>query len=215
MENLEVIQKQKDFFHGNHAGCAFAAKASGDPDKFGWRRVIVGLDTSSIDHVIQAAIADPNISTLSMIFPNVNTEEQLLSFLQILETSKFIVLERRFLFENSICLGFRVTVDPFISRVSGFGTFSFLPKTRQAPFVEIAFRVKARPPYEKVMKKSHPGVIHLADMYMLGMGDEKFKSLWAATMHKVAEILGHKPNLKSAAKTTFAIPEELYIKQTQ
>jgi hypothetical protein len=84
-----------------------------------------------------------------------------------------------------------------------------LPKTRQTPYTEISFRVKPKPEYRKVMKPSHADTLHLADMYMHGIDDDVFKKLWGSSLARVASILGHKPNLKSAAKTTYAIP--LYL----
>ena len=94
--------------------------------------------------------------------------------------------------------------------MTGFGNFNFLPKTRQSVFTEIMFRSKARPPYEKVMKKTPEGIIHLADMDMKGMSDNKFKSLWYGSFDNTESVLGHKPDLKSAAKTTFAVPLSMW-----
>lgn len=79
-------------------------------------------------------------------------------------------------------------------------------------FTELTFRTKARPQYKKVMKEAPPGVLHLADMDMKGMGENKFKSLWFGSFDNTEKILGHKPDLRSAAKTTFAVPVSLWKK---
>jgi hypothetical protein len=60
------------------------------------------------------------------------------------------------------------------------------------------------------MKEAPQGVIHLADMDMKGMNENKFKSLWYGSFDRTEEIIGHKPDLRSAAKTTFALPRSLW-----
>ena len=97
--------------------------------------------------------------------------------------------------------------------VSGFGNFDFFPRTRQAVFTEIVFRSKPRPVYDWVMKETAPGVVHLADMDMRGMQENKFKAIWYGSFDSTEKVLGHKPDLKSAARTTFAIPLDLWLNQ--
>ena len=119
-------------------------------------------------------------------------------------------LEEEKRYRGRICLGFRLQVGELSSWLSGFGGFDFLPKTRQAVFTEIVFRTKSRPQYDWVMKETPEGVIHLADMDMKGMGEHKFKSLWHGSFATTEEVLGKKPDLRSAAKTTFAVPYKLW-----
>ena len=111
-----------------------------------------------------------------------------------------------------ICVGLRVVSGSERSWVTGFGNFDFLPKTRQAPFTEIIFRSKPRPDYDSVMKEAPAGVLHLADMDMKGMRENKFKALWFGSFDKTEAVLGHKPDILSAAKTTFAFPKALWLK---
>ena len=56
------------------------------------------------------------------------------------------------------------------------------------------------------MKEAPENVLHLADMDMKGMGENKFKALWYGSLDNTEKVLGHKPDLRSAAKTTFAVP---------
>jgi hypothetical protein len=58
------------------------------------------------------------------------------------------------------------------------------------------------------MKVSPEGVIHLADMDMLGIPEVEFKKLWKASHEKTAAVLRHEPDFRSAAKTTFILPLE-------
>lgn len=60
------------------------------------------------------------------------------------------------------------------------------------------------------MKESEKGVLHVAHMDMQGMRENKFKALWYGSMNHVEEILGRSSDLRSKAKTTFAIPTNLY-----
>jgi hypothetical protein len=119
-------------------------------------------------------------------------------------------LEQKEEFDDSMCLGYRVAVGDLTSWMTGFGPFAFLPKTRQAPFTEIIFRSKPRPQYDWVMKEAPPDLIHLADMDMKGMAEEQLRSLWEGSLTNTESVLGSKPNLRSAAKTTFAIPLRLW-----
>ncbi len=211
MINEQTIKREQiEFFKKHQTGCSFAALAAKNPQKYGWIQSIVGIDTYLIENEIHAAIENPGVTTVSLIFPEVVSARSLTRLVDVLQSCPCMLLEQRTLYENSICFGFRVKVGTITSWVSGFGKFSFLPKTRQAPYTEIAFRVKRRPHYDWVMKESPPNVIHLADLDMLGLSKAIFQNLWNNSLSKTAELLGHRPDLRSAAKTTFAIPKEIY-----
>jgi len=60
------------------------------------------------------------------------------------------------------------------------------------------------------MKEAPLGVIHLADMRMHGMSENKFQSLWYGSFDNTERVIGHKPDLRSAAKTTFAVPVSMW-----
>lgn len=109
---------------------------------------------------------------------------------------------------GAMCLGYRMQVGDLKSWVTGFGNFDFLPKTSQAPYAEITFRTKPRPNYDYVLKEAPPGVIHLADMDMRGMQETQLRALWDGSFRNTERIIGQKPDLRSAAKTTYAIPKE-------
>ena len=198
-----------EFYQEGRAGCIFAAVAAENPDKYGWVQKIVEVDSNVIEHEIQDAINANSVTTLSLIFPSVTTAGDLVSLVNELKLCPSVILEENCEFEGFRCLGFRVRVGDSLSWVSGFGNFKFLPETRRTPYAEITFRVKPRPDYEWVMKKSPENVIHLADLDMLGLSRQHFEKFWERSLENTANILGHEPDNKSAAKTTFAIPEEL------
>ncbi len=210
MQEQTIIEAQLEFFRKGGAGCLFAAYAAREPARFGWKLTVSDVGKDEIERLIQSAIASPDVSTQSIIFPSVLKWEDLKTLLRVFREVPSISVGQKEEFASSMCVGYRITVGEFMSWVTGFGGFDFLPKTRQSVFTEITFRSKARPPYEWVMKEAPPGVIHLADMDMKGMGENQFKSLWYGSFAKVEDILGMKPDLRSAAKTTFAIPIDLW-----
>jgi len=206
----EILKKQLDFYRNRKAGCIFAAIVARNPKRYGWNHVILNeANHNEIDNIISKSI-DSSSSTLSLLFPNVISNNEFLNFIQELSKSKYIILEQNIIYESMHCLGFRVKINDTLSWISGFGNFSFLPKTRQTPYTEIVFRIKPRPFYEWHMKAPIKNVIHLADMDMLGTSKRIFKKWWKDSLKNTRKVLGHSPNLLSAAKTTYSIPVELF-----
>ena len=213
MRKKTIIETQLEFYRKGKAGCLFVAHAAGNPAKFEWRLSVCKIHKDDIEKLIQSAIELPDISTQSMIFPSVVTDQDLKELLWVLQETPSVVLEQQKEFEGAVCLGYRAKVNHLKSWMTGFGNFDFFPKTRQSVFTKIMFRSKPRPHYKKMMKKSPEGIVHLADMDMKGMSDNKFKSLWYGSFDNTENILGHKPDLKSAAKTTFAVPLSMWRKE--
>lgn len=211
MQKQDVINAQLDFYRQAHAGCLFAAHAARNPHEFGWDLSVDDkVSAESIEGVLRSAISSKNVSTQSVIFPSVQTQDDLRELLFVLCEMPLILLEQREIFKDSLCLGYRLRIRDVSSWISGFGNFDFLPKTRRAHFTEITVRVKTRPHYDWSMEEHPEGVVHLADMDMRGMSENQFKSLWYGSFHQTEKILGSKPDLRSAAKTTFAVPIGLF-----
>lgn len=206
----KIIEDQLVFYRKGDAGCLFAAHAAADPNKFGWYLSVCDVDQEKIEAVIQEAIDDEKVSTQSIIFPKVLNWEDLKQLLVTLLKIQSISLGQEEECEGSFCLGLRLKIGMETSWMLGFGPFDFLPETRQALFAEIVFRCKPKPEYRQVMKESDPGVLHVAHMYMQGMKEAKFKSLWYGSIDNVEEVLGRPSDLRSKAKTTFAIPADRY-----
>jgi hypothetical protein len=210
MQEESIIAAQLEFYKRGKAGCLFAAHAANNPAKFGWRLTIAKPERRNLIAITESAIALSAVSTQSIIFPSVLTPGNLKELLLLLRDTSPFFLETEKRYRSCVCLGFRLQVGDLVSWVTGFGGYNFLPKTRQAIFTEIVFRTKPRPDYDRVMKKSPEGVIHLADMDMQGMSEHMFKSLWHGSFANTEEILGKKPDLRSAARTTFAVPQKLW-----
>lgn len=206
----KIIEDQLAFYRKGDAGCLFAAHVASDPNKFGWYFAVCEVDQGEIDTLIHRAISDEKVSTQSVIFPKVLAWDNLKQLLVTLIKIPSIFLGQEDECKGSVCLGYRLKVGSETSWMLGFGGFEFLPPTRQALFTEIVFRCKTKPEYRQVMKESDPDVLHIAHMDMMGMKENKFKSLWYGSMDQAEEILGRPSDLRSKAKTTFAIPIDLY-----
>lgn len=207
-----IKDRQLSFYKARTAGCVFVAICAKNPTKYGWYHSIIHeLKASTIDNIVETAIADEKVSTQSLIFPDITTNQDIVAFVTLLQNCKTIKLELDQIADERRCFGFRVILDDStLSWVSGFANYDFLPKTRQAPFLELVFRVKPRPHYESHMKPPIEGVVHLADTDMLTSSKRVFRKWWNASFSNTKRVLGHKPDLHSAAKTTFSIPTVLF-----
>lgn len=206
MKTQEIINKQLLFHKRGKAGCAFSSIASRKPQYYEWdHKVFQFFDSKSIDEAITNYINSKNVSTLSLIFPEVKTIYELCSLIHTLENCKTITSVRS-KYENFQCFGLRIKVKDKLSWVTGFGPYSFFPETRKTPYTEITFRVKEKPNYEWEMKESAEETLHLAHMDMKNIEEQTFKKLWNYSLNNTEKQLGHKPDFISAAKTTFSIP---------
>src|SRR4051812_18793232 len=132
--HVSIVESQLEFYRNNGAGCSFAALAAKFPSKYGWVQKVLRPDADCIDDAVSAAITDPSITTLSLIFPDVSGPEDLVHFVETLKNCRSTVLEQDEEFEGMRCLGFRTRVNGLLSWVTGFGRFDFLPITRRSPF---------------------------------------------------------------------------------
>ncbi len=209
MNKEQIIKKQLVFHKRGKAGCAFSSIAARKPDNYEWEhKILCSYTTKEIDEAIEYYIQKEGISTVSLMFPTIRTVYDLCSLIQTLENCKNIITIKTD-YQDFQCFGFRVKVEDKLSWVTGFGSFSFFPKTRQTPFTEIAFRVKQKPQYEWEMKESPAETLHLAHMNMQDMEEDTFKDIWQHSLNNTEKILGHKPDFISAAKTTFSIPKTI------
>lgn len=214
MDDHDIVERQLRFFAEKRAGCLFAAVAARDPLKYGWAHRVAAIDSAVIDASLDEAIRDPEITTLSLLFPAVSSEQNLLDLIACLGQCSGIALEQSESLEGYTCLGFRAIVGPSRSYVTGFGNFEFLPATRRTPCVELTTRVKPRPDYDYVFKPAPEGVIHLADLDMKGIPFESLQALWEGSFTQTKHCLGAAPDLRSAARTTFSIPSHLLTDNT-
>lgn len=143
---------------------------------------------NEIDETILELAGDKNTSTLSLLFPKVMNIAGLQNLIATLKQCKEITFEET-TYQNYLCIGLRVKISDKLSWISGFGPFDFLPKTRQAPFVEIAYRIKDRPEYDCVMKESPKNTLHLANINMGDISKEHFEIYSNASLENTKKIL--------------------------
>lgn len=202
-----IVATQLEFFQKNKTGCAFAAFAARNPVYYGWRHVVLSATPSDIDTALDEAMGDESTTTISLIFPQITSIAELQNFVDdVIGKCSTLWIEQDQEWDDRRCVGIRGKVSGCSSWVTGFGPFTCLPNTRRAPFTELALRVKPRPHFKFVMKAAQAGTIHLADMDLLGISECCFRRMWDASTYRVKRLLGAPADLKSAAKTTFALP---------
>lgn len=201
-----VIDAQIEFFRRGRSGCTFAAAAARNPLHFEWHHVVVSPGQyGDIQRIIGEAVADQTISTLALIFPDIDTEAKLDDFLPRL-CGDILFLDHKLETNGNCCYRFRAHVGEDQSFVSGFGPFDCMPLTRRTPHTALVFRVSARPDYDWNLKEPTEGIIHVADMDMKGLPDRTLQRMWRSSFLRTAGILTKEPDEESAAKTTFVIP---------
>lgn len=207
-ETVQLIHKH---WHGRgQNGCLFAQHlAKESENRTGWYLKVFfqdKYDVSKLDKIIEQAIEDPKIEVLSLLFPEVVTLEQLAKLVRSWMTeSKIIFLERATRYKNRICLALRIELGQtkISSWLMMFAPFEFFPNTRQSPITELAIRVKPKPEnvYSKLSQDRE--VAHLADTPFY-LPESIVDSTWDATFRNTEYLLGYKPDLIAAAKTTIS-----------
>lgn len=205
LPNEAVARKQLEFFQRNKAGCAFAALAAKNPEQYGWCRYVLTPNPVVINALTQASINQPGVNMVSLIIPDVASEAELMRLILLLGACEAYLIEQNTLCDGALCIGIRVRAYGALSWVSGFGPFDFLPETRRTPFTELTFRTKPRPEYDAHIKAPVPGTLHVADLDFGCLPEKTFRKLGEASFIRTEQLLGHKPDLRSAAKTTFVI----------
>ncbi|HEY5235412.1 MAG TPA: hypothetical protein VIJ14_04465, partial [Rhabdochlamydiaceae bacterium] len=154
------------------------------------------MNAREIQEATQCAIDNPGTTQVSLIFPEINDVNSLMHLITILKSTNLFFIGQEEEFNDFLCIGLRAKISNLESWISGFGPFKFFPITRQTPYVEITFRVKKRPDYKQFMKKAPDGVIHLADLDLLGdITWATFQTLWNTSLSRTAELLGHSPDI--------------------
>ena len=168
---------------------------------------------AEVDHLIHSSIQTPGIEIISLLFPRVVTDASLAELLRRLTTVPSIQLEQETSYGDLVTIALRVAVNPegSLSWLMGFGPFSSLPKTRQAPITEIAVRCKPKPEKQFHRLNHDPGAAHLADYPVQG-DDVSTERIWQATLRNTRDILGGEPDHFAAAKVTFTLPKAIWDK---
>lgn len=172
--NLQYIRQGK-------TGCVFATILARDPDKIGWKRI---LNPKTLDIPNNAYI-------VSFIFEGKTKEEV---FRWSLDNGMYLEAT------SANTNGLRYNGKNGISWVQYFGPDSHV-KTRQAPNAELLFCVKL--PKKYYLKVGFNGVLHLAHASVEHLKEKSLETIWKSCFARTKKILGFKPTIAQAAKTTF------------
>lgn len=175
-DNLKWISK------GN-TGCNFASVFAKNPESIGWVRII---------NPITFTIPE-GASLLSMIF--------------IGKTKKEVhqwALDNGFYNEKIAddLTGLRIKLGNTISWVQYFGPDSHV-STRRTPHYELLLCVKM--PAKYYFKVGFNGILHLAHASIEHIKETVIDKMWETSTKRTFKLLGYKPGIKEAAKTTFKL----------
>jgi hypothetical protein len=177
MTNLQWIA-------AGNTGCTFATLFAKNPKKIGW------VFISPRNYRLESFKEDSNI--ISITFP-------------LVMTAKFVkqwALMNDFYLEDTSdkTEGLRIKCKKGIAWVQYFGPDSHV-KTRQSPYPMLMYCNKlGKAHYIKVGFK---GILHLAHAWIEGLKEKAWDTMWDRSYKQTEKILGHKPTIAEASKTTF------------
>lgn len=162
-------------------GCTFAALFAKKPELVGWVTVI-SPKTFKIPN---------NAFILSLQFPDADKHS-------VFDWA----MNNGFYCENlgQGCTGLRYKINKDVAWVQYFGPDSHV-KTRQAPVPELMLCVKR--PIGAYFKVGYHGILHLAHATVAHLKPSKADKLWDTSHKNTEKLLGHRPFLSEAAKTTY------------
>lgn len=215
--SVKYVEDIHKHWHGRgQNGCVFAQHlAKKETVKTGWHSNIFfenEFNQKNIDRTIELAIDNPDIEVLSLLFPNVVTLDHLTNLVKNwINNSNVISLESATRYNDRICLSLRLQLGQtgISSWLMMFAPFTFFPSTRQSPITELAIRVKPKPKniYPKLSQDRKKA--HLADTPFF-LPESIVDSTWEATFRNTEYLLGFKPDLIAAAKTTISFEEVIW-----
>lgn len=177
MTNLEWIAK------GN-TGCTFATLFAKNPEIVGWKFI------SPVEWVTKSF--SENTLIVAIEFREDATKEQVRAW----------ALSNGFYSENTSdrTEGLRIKCEQGISWVQYFGQDSHV-STRRTPFPMLMFTRKLNKSF--YVKVGFNGLLHLAHAWYDKISDRVYDLLWKRSYEQTRKKLGHSPNIKEAAKTTW------------
>ena len=201
--------------------CRFAQELSKDPERYGMATSVIrtGIDGQNpfeeIALVWEAAIADPANESLTLLFPDIDTPEGLITLLHGLGllAGCFVRAVRnpsdRF---DRVYIQLQAPISKgVVAEVLGFGPFDFLPVTRRAPVVALEARTKSGRNKDGGGPR-RPERTHLARI-PLDWDPARIDRTWEQTELARMRLLGGDDSA-AKAKVTFAIPVEVWESST-
>lgn len=214
-----ISQVQRHWHTRGQNGCVFAQVIAFNSENLGWTSFVYrGQEIGKIDLVINKAISDEQNNAVSLLFPNVTNQEQLVDLLHNLAKTESIKISKEETIDELVLLALRTPLkgNEVLSWLIGFGPFSFLPETRQSPVTEIIVRTKLKPERQFYRLNQEKGFAHVADI-PVQMSDSLMETIWQATYNRTREVLGGNDkrvsNKFASAKVTIAVPSRLWFKE--
>lgn len=175
------MDKNLDFIRKGKTGCVFATIMARTPDKIGWKRIInpdklyIPKDANIVSYVFEGKDKEwvKNWALKNEMYEDITSKNT---------------------------TGLRYKGENGVSWVQYFGQDSHV-KTRQTPNAELLFCVKL--PKKSYLKVGFKGVLHLAHASIEHLKDKTLDFIWDKSHERTKEILGFKPTVEEAAKTTF------------
>ena len=225
-KNAFVLSVHEHWHSRAQQGCRFAAFLSTRMIESRWQRTVVPgarlkevcTQVLNLPAIIAGAVADQDCRALSLLFPEIVSETQLVNLIHDLENELGWPLtvvpqpaERWHAPEPVVSLAFRISLTPGVAAWPlGFGPFAFLPLTRRAPIVELAFVTKPKMyPLRSPRIKDDPSAAHLADI-PVDLSDVAFDRLWDKTEKHKTRVLGDQTAAPAKARITLAVPVRLW-----
>jgi hypothetical protein len=175
------IESNIEWMKSGGIGCVFAQVMARNPESVNWRFSLVSDYTKP----------DKDTFIQSIVFPH---------------SDAYLVrkwaLDNGFFVEdvNDFYEGLRIKSGQFVSWVQYFGPDSHV-KTRQSPYPMLSFCIKLPVVYHA--KVGFNGVLHLAHASVKGLSERAKEAMWNRSFLHTEKVIGHKPTIAEAAKTTF------------
>lgn len=214
-----VIAIQRDWHRRGQSGCLFSQVLVRKCSGAAWRRIVVPGTASTIDAeqvktrieaAIRESVALPECELLSLLFPQITTDRDLIALIRML-----LQLEGMFLFEASeyegrvrLSLRLPINQEGVQAWPLGYGPFPFFSKTRQAPVTEFTIRPKPKPAGLHPLLTQSRADAHLADVPPR-LNDQQFLHSLHRTKERARTF--EPPKGHRAAKITFMVPKLLWL----
>lgn len=219
--NEEYVSLIHRHWHGEgRNGCIFALLSARKAQEVGWENFVITKNIRTIENdntktlihkKIEHAIRNPKCEILSLLFSNINSDADLVKLIkQLLKVESILLVDEQAI-DKMVTLSLRVPLnkDGVLSWLMSFGPYDYFPQTRQSPITEIVIRVKKKPDRQFHRLNNDKEAAHLADL-PLEYTDSIMEKIWENTLKRTRIILGGEPNIFSAAKTTFTLPQKVW-----
>lgn len=189
LDAATVVAVQRDWHMRGQNGCVFAMRASRQLDERQWTHAVCTTlpEAETMRVAIEAAVQDPLNELLSMLFPNVNTLDEVRSLINLAAASG--CTSKREAIDQTEIIRLRWSIGNVESWVIGFAPLDSIPATRRAPFTELIFRTKPKTRLIHPTLNNDSTQAHVADLD-LGFRPEVVRELMEKSSTRTARLLG-------------------------